>query len=196
MIESDHRPAVIKVLATHDKGIRPFHYDTRLGTQAGFNDVVKRGWNENINGCRSVVTDRIISCRKEIYAWKRTHNINSAKQIKWLSREIDQAHTDGVTTVNEIRSMRSELSKAYKEEDIFWKTKSRNQWLKEGDRNTRFFHASTKNRRARNKIDKIIGPNWEEIKGNTAIGNEATRFFSDLFTSSGVQNLQEVLCST
>lgn len=39
-----------------------------------------------------------------------------------------------------------------KQEEIFWRQKSRVQWLKEGERNTRFFHRSTMANRAFNRI--------------------------------------------
>jgi len=42
-----------------------------------------------------------------------------------------------------------------KQEEIFWRQKSRVQWLKEGDRNTRFFHRSTLEHRYHNKISTI-----------------------------------------
>ncbi|VVA23745.1 PREDICTED: Transposon TX1, partial [Prunus dulcis] len=38
---------------------------------------------------------------------------------------------------------------------MFWLQKSRNTWLKEGDRNTKFFHLSTIIRRRRNKLEGL-----------------------------------------
>lgn len=42
-----------------------------------------------------------------------------------------------------------------KQEEIYWKQKSRVQWLKEGERNTQFLHKSTMDRRSRNRVSKI-----------------------------------------
>eukprot|EP00253_Pinus_taeda_P019643 PITA_19643 len=42
-----------------------------------------------------------------------------------------------------------------KQEEIFWRQKSRVQWLKEGERNTRFFHRSTLANKAHNRISSI-----------------------------------------
>ena len=42
-----------------------------------------------------------------------------------------------------------------KQEEIFWRQKSRIQWLKEGEWNTRFFHKSTMANRAHNRISMI-----------------------------------------
>jgi len=48
-----------------------------------------------------------------------------------------------------------EWEKFYRQEEIFWRQKPRVQWLKEGERNTRFFHRSTVVNRAHNKISSI-----------------------------------------
>lgn len=42
-----------------------------------------------------------------------------------------------------------------KQEEILWRQKSRIQWLKEGERNTRFFHKSTMANKAHNRISMI-----------------------------------------
>eukprot|EP00253_Pinus_taeda_P019280 PITA_19280 len=42
-----------------------------------------------------------------------------------------------------------------KQEEIFWRQKSRVQWLKEGERNTKFFHRATMANRTHNRISSI-----------------------------------------
>ena len=41
------------------------------------------------------------------------------------------------------------------QEEIFWRQKSRVQWIKEGERNTKFFHRSTIAHRNNNRIVKL-----------------------------------------
>ena len=69
------------------------------------------------------------------------------------------ADDNATTTTGEIAAALKELSDAFKAEEIFWKQKSRVFWLREGDKNTKKFHALTKQRRARNKITQIIDAN-------------------------------------
>ena len=57
-------------------------------------------------------------------------------------------------------------------EEISWRQKSREIWLKEGDRNTGFFHKMANSHRKRNNIDRIrIGGHWlngtEELRTGT-----------------------------
>ena len=52
--------------------------------------------------------------------------------------------------------------------EAFWIQKSRELWLKDGDKNSRFFHLSTVIRRKRNSIDAIKNDfgEWLTLKGN------------------------------
>lgn len=193
MIESDHRPAIIKIRRTTESGIKPFLFDTRLLKIPEVEDVVKQSWNQSMGICNLSLHERIRSCRREIANWKRHHHTNSAIKIKELKHRIDTAHTDGVTTTNELYHLRTQLMSAYREEETYWKLKSRNQWLNLGDRNTRFFHASTKNRIARNRLTSIQDLNGTRLYGNREIGNEGIRYFSELFSSNSQGDLTEVL---
>ena len=55
---------------------------------------------------------------------------------------------------------REKAREDYKEwvdlEEVSWRQKSREIWLKEGDRNTGFFHRMTNSHRRRNSISSII----------------------------------------
>ena len=184
MIESDHRPAIIKIRRTTERGLRPFQFDTRLSKIAEFKDVVQTSWNQFVESYDESVYGRIKCCRRDISEWKRNHCTNSAIRIKKLIQAIDTAHSDDQTTMAHIHGLRKDLLQAYRDEETFWKLKSRNQWLNEGDRNSKFFHAVTKNRVARNRLTSILRTNGEVIRGNVEIAKEAVGYFGDLFSST------------
>ncbi|CAA7059511.1 unnamed protein product [Microthlaspi erraticum] len=71
--------------------------------------------------------------------------------------------------------------------------KSRANWLKERDRNTKFFHATTKQRRARNRITKLKGSNGQWIENEEGIEQTATAYFQNLFTTSNPSDFDEAL---
>lgn len=52
-----------------------------------------------------------------------------------------------VGNLNRLDMAKSLLSERLLQEECFWRQKSGIKWLKEGDRNTKFFHASTKVKR-------------------------------------------------
>jgi hypothetical protein len=76
-----------------------------------------------------------------------------------------------------------------------WRQKSRETWLKEGDRNSRFFHLSTIIRRKHNSIDAIKYDFGDWIISKSEIKKFVVSKFIDLFTEepisfpSGLDNL-------
>lgn len=67
-------------------------------------------------------------------------------------------------------------------EEIFWKQKSRVDWLQEGDRNTAFFHNMVKARRSGNSITSLVTASRDQLFSKEAISLEAIRYFSHLFS--------------
>lgn len=63
----------------------------------------------------------------------------------------------------------------------FGNKKSRANWLKEGDRNTKFFHATTKQRRARNWITKLKRADGSWAETEEGIESTTTNYFHHLF---------------
>lgn len=59
-------------------------------------------------------------------------------------------------------------------------------WLKAGDRNTRFFHALTKNRRAWNCIQRHIDEEGKEWFEDHYLGRVAEGYFKKVFASEDV----------
>lgn len=58
--------------------------------------------------------------------------------------------------MEEVTALQDLFRAAMITEEMFWHQKNRVIWLEAGDKNTKFFHASTKQRRARNRIIGIL----------------------------------------
>ena len=69
----------------------------------------------------------------------------------------------------------------YKEE-MLWLQRSRITWLKEGDRNTRFFHQKAVWRARKNKIRKLKDAEgvWQETPSD--MERMASSYFQEIFT--------------
>jgi hypothetical protein len=68
------------------------------------------------------------------------------------------------------------------QEDILWRQKSRIQLLKEGDRNTKFFHRSTIQRRHANHITQLITENGKTLHSHEDLEAELVTYYQDLLT--------------
>ncbi|XP_059658320.1 uncharacterized protein LOC132304584 [Cornus florida] len=91
---------------------------------------------------------------------------------------------------DQIREIQKQLHTLRREEEIYWYQKSRVQWLRHGDKNSKFFHASTIRRR-RNHISSIENPTgqWNQwIEEEHAI--QATFLYHFLFQSQSPSGIE------
>jgi hypothetical protein len=60
---------------------------------------------------------------------------------------------------------------------------SRIQWIKEGDRNTKFFHQKATWRAKKNKIERLMRQDGSMTENKEEMEDMATKFFTDLYTA-------------
>ena len=150
LAESDHRPMIISIdyQARARKGM--FRYDKRLFEEHDFVEVISDAWQhtDTMEGWSS----KLDFCRRKMIQWKRENKTNSAVRIQELRGHIDQALRNNTVTIECIQELRVQLNKAFRDEEEYWRLKSRNRWLNLGDRSTRFYHVLTKMKKNQNKI--------------------------------------------
>ncbi|PPD67276.1 hypothetical protein GOBAR_DD35845 [Gossypium barbadense] len=84
-----------------------------------------------------------------------------------------------------LKEYRRRLNHLYDREERYWEQKSRVQWLKEGDRNTKYFHAKAIGRLKKNSIEKIKDENGNWVTDSKEICKAARSYFWNLFRSNG-----------
>lgn len=91
--------------------------------------------------------------------------------------------------------LKRDLAKAHRDEEAFWRQRSRKLWLKLGDRNTRYFHHCARSRKLRNRILMLRDAEGREQFSEGSKGHIAAEYFRDIFTSSNPWDLESVFDS-
>lgn len=78
-------------------------------------------------------------------------------------------------------------------EELWWSQRSRVLWLKNGDKNTKFFHQKASQRKSGNWIDSIYDDHGERVSEEDDIENVFTNYFVDLFTSSEPSHIDDAV---
>ena len=100
--------------------------------------------------------------------------MNSTRLLEELKEKVEGLYANDDATTEEIVEALKKLSDALKVEKMFWKQKGRILWLREGDRNTKFFNAHTKQRIARNISTQVLDANGNVVEDEEGLVAIAT----------------------
>ena len=76
---------------------------------------------------------------------------------------------------------------------LTWKLKSRNDWLNEGDANTKFFISFASAQRASKSIWGLCNQLGEMIEDDIQLKDLGVAHFSELFSDDGLTNIEDQL---
>lgn len=74
--------------------------------------------------------------------------------------------------------------KIMSKQEVFWRQRSKTLWLREGDQNSKFFHATAKNRRTINHIKTLRNKEGVTVEWGAGLENVMTEYFTELFKTS------------
>jgi hypothetical protein len=78
-------------------------------------------------------------------------------------------------------------------EDIRWKQRAKQNWYKNGDRNTQYFHAWANQRRRINRIQRVRDTAGQEWQQPGDVTQAFLHYYQEMFTSGGVQDVETCL---
>lgn len=136
--------------------------------------------------------DRIARCRTELAKLKRSEHLNSKSRIDRLKHDLEKEIANQFPNFNLMRKLKHDLVLALKEEESFWKQRSRVEWLKDGDLNTAYFHNVVRGKRLRNKVLILKDIFGNENYSEGSKGNIAVEFYRDLFMSSNPTDMDSL----
>lgn len=101
--------------------------------------------------------------------------------MKGIHRALE--NTDSLGLILLEADLQKEYNDVLKQEEIFWFQKSREKWVKFGDRSMRFFHIQTMVRRKRNRIHGFIVDNGDWCTNTDIMKEECQRFYGQLYAT-------------
>jgi hypothetical protein len=91
------------------------------------------------------------------------------------------------------REIEQQLCELFEREEIMARQRSRVEWLREGDRNTAFFHARASARKKNNHISVLVRDDGSKCEDQEGIKDMVHSFYEQLFSSEADLNMDEVL---
>ncbi|XP_072064539.1 uncharacterized protein [Arachis hypogaea] len=158
-LHSDHCPLFTrcKMAKRVTKGHRPFRFQAAWMTHPLFRNIVDTAWNR---GAPDVVK-YLLEVQKDVTSFNKKVFGNIFVKKRELERLLNdvqitlESREDQQLRIKE-QVLHHELNAVLLQEELLWYQKSREQWVRCGDINTKFFHLQTVIRRKRNKIHRLF----------------------------------------
>ncbi|KAG8493180.1 hypothetical protein CXB51_010593 [Gossypium anomalum] len=158
-----------------------FRYDVCWAKDNEAKNIIKNDWQ---NGAIDIM-GKFLKVGHDLRDWQYQKYKRMRKQIGTLQMKINSIIDEQYNMYdgNRLKAMRLKLGKLLDKEEKYWAQRSRINWLKEGDRNTRFFHVRAMNWRKKS-IERLKGMqgNWKDTTKD--ISEAAREYFQNLFESS------------
>jgi hypothetical protein len=117
------------------------------------------------------------------------------QQIKKLRSAITDAKTNALALGSslEVRELEKQLHILFDYEEIMYKQRSRQDWIKYGDKNTKYFQNRATHRRRKKTVKFLIRDDGTRCQTDDDMRVWAREFYSNLFKSEGATNMDRIL---
>jgi hypothetical protein len=189
-ISSDHHPVLVKIKEEkwiwQKKG--KFKLEEGCCAREDYRKAIHDSWE-----CRRGRADpwnniirNLQRCQKVTQVWVKKNLRASEDLIKAKTRELMVVQQEGKEEERSIEeSLKKEIDGLLEEEDIKWQQRAKENWLRGGDRNTKYFHACASQRRRRNSVEKIRDEEGNICTNPTDIEDAFVKYYGELFTTAG-----------
>ncbi|GJS12272.1 RNA-directed DNA polymerase, eukaryota, reverse transcriptase zinc-binding domain protein [Tanacetum coccineum] len=160
----DDCPAVLKILDILTMRKRAFKFANFVAEKKEFVDVVKSNWKNDVKDCNMFKL------------------VNKLKALKFHMKTLNWKN-------EEKAKIMKEYSSALHDEENFLCQQAKFDWLKDGDRNSKFFHAILKARKHKNRVATICNEEGDMFEGEKVPEQFVAHFQKFLGCSAPVQPL-------
>lgn len=190
---SDHCPLVVQLHDQSPTKLPQFKFDPLWLEDADFITLVQKWWAEQPLSLPDIAhswNKKLGSLRKKIKGWAKNHYGRKKKEKILILNKLheleiiqeDRSFTDA--EYSDWKALKIQLENIFLEEEKYWKHRSKQQWLNEGDQNSKFFHVMVNHRKKKNRINSLEINN-QVTQSLVDIKNHVHSYYIDLLGTAG-----------
>ncbi|KAF9685678.1 hypothetical protein SADUNF_Sadunf03G0079300 [Salix dunnii] len=200
---SDHSSMMLQLRQDQFKPKPSFKFLNFWVEREDFIPQIARVWQVHIHGSPMFrFTSKLQLIKAHLRNWHKVNRSNISIRVAKAKADWDEAQVrlDADPLAEETILLERNKAKLYlrlsKDEEAFFKQRSRIQWLTLGDRNTTFFHRSLLHRNMRNKITCLEDGEGNIFHDQEGLGKVAVGYYRHLMneetgTGAGMQDYGE-----
>ena len=154
--------------------------------EEGCREIIETAWDPlNYNPDMSI-QKRLQSCKDHLQDWNYKVFGNVTKVLKQKQRRLQYLEELNLLheLAEEIQGLKKGINEMLFREEVMWNQRSRALWIKCGDRNTKFFHATANNRQRKNRIEGISNSEGRWREDRMEVENVILEYFTEIYSTS------------
>uniref|UniRef100_A0A2N9G161 Reverse transcriptase domain-containing protein n=1 Tax=Fagus sylvatica TaxID=28930 RepID=A0A2N9G161_FAGSY len=195
---SDHKPIWLTTypIPGQQQRRRPFRFEDMWRVDPTCEPTITTAWVPRSRGSpMAQVQEKTNQCSRVLKQWSRVQFGNVTQKLKEKTDQLHQAEERSVLGYGHdlVISIRKEVQELLNREEKMWRQRSRTSWLKEGDRNTKYFHSRASHRRRRNSLLFLRLENGNIVTNEEQIATQFVNYYQELFTAVPLEGIDGVL---
>jgi hypothetical protein len=187
---SDHHPILISPAdGSHPIAPKQFRFESAWLLEDSYMSMLNDCWNGD-----AAIHHKLYNFQKNVKKWKwdtldqvLRQKKNIMARLAGIQNCIYNGNRYGGFRRLE-KKLQRELHDILKKEELMWFKRSRAQWLNDGDRNTRYYHVKTVNRRRRNNIVMLRDTSGNWTDNAAQLQGMVNDFYKHLFALEHTSN--------
>eukprot|EP00253_Pinus_taeda_P001856 PITA_01856 len=186
---SDHWPIKLEIDLKQSPPNKPFRFEAFWLRNEGLMEKLEEWWRTSDQRGKNKMHTfqlKLKEMKNKIKKWNKEEFGNIIEEKKRLEQRMEELQQmdilEGIQEerIKEEGMTLNQLEERRKQEEILWKQKSRVQWLREGERNTKFFHKVMVQHRQRNRIFSIKNQEGQRVLQHEEIEKVLVNHFKDI----------------
>ena len=198
-MSSDHKPIWLcsdDIRKRFFRPNKPFRFEAMWIKDERCEGAVHEAWDKFSDADpMGNVLRKVSNCQTHLSEWNKKIFGNVRRTLEKKRRELEQAERVAAWGggSGRLKELNAEIRSLIDMEECMWKQRSKVDWLRDGDKNTKYFHCRSTERNKRNFIAGLENEAGIWVEDESQIGGMLSQYFSSLFTSSKPSNLDPVL---
>ena len=199
MVESTLDHCILTILDSLGpihRGKRRFHLEAMWVIRADYCEIIESAWN---SGSLSTTLEGVASNLQryacDLATWNKNVVGNISKKITKKRKTLNSLamQDQGGSLGSKLNQIRRGINDLLDSEETMWHQRSKVHWYKEGDRNIKFFHAQSLERRKKNTLLGLWNNEGHWCESKESIAATAVDYFMEIYSTSSPIGIREVI---
>ncbi|XP_048494767.1 uncharacterized protein LOC125494918 [Beta vulgaris subsp. vulgaris] len=188
--KSDHSAIILRpTRISRPAGQRRFFFESSWLLDAGCEELVRSSW---LDSAGQSLPGRVTSLGQNLVNWSGQKFRNLGKKIEAAEKQLLLVQQHGISdaSIRDRLTIEKQLDDLHSKHEAYWYLRSRVAEVRDGDRNTKYFHHKASQRRKRNQIKGLLNAQGEWREDIDDIESIFTNYFASIFSSNCPTDVQ------